>query len=126
MVLPLALPLVLPLTLPLALPLVLPMALLTSLPIVSRLVLCHHIRILHCHFIFIVLREIIAHITHSYIIPILFGSKLFLPLLKFLIYSFHLKYTFLFSHCDTDNRHRRWLFMFSVRVCTYRFHLSMR
>ena len=71
------------LILPLALPLALPMSLPTALPIVFRLVVCHHIRILHCHFIFIVLRASISHITHYYIITILLGSKLFFRFLNF-------------------------------------------
>ena len=124
-----ALIMVLPTVLPMALPTALPMALLTNLSIVSSLVSdtrntdCLHLSSslvtdatninlpvplssypdaalpfhVHC----------ITGIDFAYH-PLLYHNhstwiKTILPILKLLICSFHLKYAFLFSHCDTDN-----------------------
>ena len=111
--LPMTLPTVLPTALSMILPTVLTMVLPTGLPIVSSLVPDTTYIILpvllspypntslpfyfHCIIDIEFTYHLLLYHNHSDWI------KTILPILQLLISSFHLKYTFLFSHCDTDN-----------------------
>ena len=107
------LPMTLPTVLSMILPTVLTMVLPTDLPIVSSLVpdtTCIILPVLLSpypntslpfHFHCIIYIEFTYHLLlyHNHYDCI----KTILPILQLLTSSFHLKYTFLFSHCDTDN-----------------------